>query len=236
MEPFLWTCPFCDRHTTITESDYYQTGSFFTISNVFGNRFLDYHFIVCPNKKCKQFTLSVALHKALFINNKFRVGTVLQDWKLIPPSNAKPFPNYIPEAIRNDYTEACLILSLSPKASATLSRRCLQGMIRDFWGVTKANLKLEIDAIQDKVDKLTWRAIDGVRKVGNIGAHMEEDISLIIDVDPEEASKLIWLIELLLREWYIARNEREERLKEIEAIGHAKDKAKSKPSRGSEAP
>jgi hypothetical protein len=48
-----------------------------------------------------------------------------------------PLPDYIPEQIKDDYYEACSILNLSPKASATLARRCLQGMIRDFWGITK---------------------------------------------------------------------------------------------------
>ena len=31
--------------------------------------------------------------------------------------------------LMDDYEEACAIVNLSPKASATLSRRCLQGMI-----------------------------------------------------------------------------------------------------------
>ena len=31
-----------------------------------------------------------------------------------------------------------------------------------------------------------WQAIDAVRSIGNIGAHMEKDINLIVDVDPEE--------------------------------------------------
>ncbi|MCB1884663.1 MAG: DUF4145 domain-containing protein [Geminicoccaceae bacterium] len=29
---------------------------------------------------------------------------------------------------------------MSPKASATLSRRCLQSMIRDFWTISKDTL------------------------------------------------------------------------------------------------
>ena len=46
---------------------------------------------------------------------------------------------------------------------------------------------MEIDAIKDKVDPLTWKSIDATRKIGNIGAHMEKDINLIVDVDPKEA-------------------------------------------------
>jgi Domain of unknown function (DUF4145) len=31
-------------------------------------------------------------------------------------------------------------------------------------------------ALEEKVDPQTWDAIDSVRKIGNIGAHMEADI------------------------------------------------------------
>gem|GEM_PF-3019389 len=112
------------------------------------------------------------------------LGNMVNHWRLIPPSNAKVFPDYIPKPLIDDYTEACLIKDASPKASATLSRRCLQGIIRDFWEVKPARLVDEIEAIKDKTDHLTWEAIDTVRKVGNIGAHMEKDINLIVEVDP----------------------------------------------------
>ena len=68
-------------------------------------------------------------------------------------------------------------------------------MIRDCWGVSKKRLFDEIEAIKDKLDDLAWNAIDGVRKIGNIGAHMEAEINVIVDVDPDEAKLLIGLIE-----------------------------------------
>jgi hypothetical protein len=91
-------------------------------------------------------------------------------------------------------------------------------MIRNFWGITKSRLKDEIDALEDKVDSETWQAIDAVREIGNIGAHMEKDVNLIVDVDPEEAQLLIGLIETLFENWYIDRNEKQTRnaaLKEL---------------------
>jgi hypothetical protein len=151
----------------------------------------------------------------------------LQMWNLIPPSRAKVFPDYVPQPIRDDYVEACAIRDLSPKASATLSRRCLQGMIRDFWKIVKARLLDEIEALEDKVDAQTWAAIDAVRKIGNIGAHMEKDINVIVDVDPNEAQVLIELIELLVKDWYVVRHDREERLKSIVQVAKAKDAAKT---------
>ncbi|TIM24490.1 MAG: DUF4145 domain-containing protein [Mesorhizobium sp.] len=151
----------------------------------------------------------------------------MEVWRLRPASFAIPQPGFIPEPLRNDYYEACLIRDLSPKASATLSRRCLQGMIRDFCNISKARLIDEIkelrklvdeDAAPKGVETETVDAIDHVRGVGNIGAHMEKDINNIVEVDPGEAQALIELIEMLFAEWYVAREKRRERLRKIETI------------------
>lgn len=80
-----------------------------------------------------------------------------------------------------------------------------------------------MEAIKDKVDPLTWDAIDAVRKIGNIGAHMERDINLIVDVEPHEAELLINLIETLLKDWYVVREERKARLLAISDIAEQKD-------------
>ena len=127
-----------------------------------------------------------------------------------------------------DYQESSRIVSLSPKASATLARRCLQGMIRDFWNISKGTLKLEIDALEDKIDPTTWDAIDSIRKIGNIGAHMEKDINLIVEVDTNEAKALLSLIELLFEEWYIAKHEREMKKKKVLEIALSKSEIKAK--------
>lgn len=116
-----------------------------------------------------------------------------------PISLAKAYPDYIPQTIRSDYEEAHAILNLSPKASATLSRRCLQGMIRDFWGISKARLVDEIDALKDLVDPSTKKVLDALRKLGNIGAHPEKDVNLIVDIEPNEAHMLLKFIELLMQ-------------------------------------
>ena len=121
-----------------------------------------------------------------------------------PISLAKVYPDYIPQAIRSDYEEAHAILNLSPKASATLSRRCLQGMIRDFWGISK-----------ESVDPSTKNVLDALRKLGNIGAHPEKDINLIVDIEPNEAHKLLKFIELLMQKWYIERHDNEQLLQDI---------------------
>lgn len=95
-------------------------------------------------------------------------------------------------------------------------------MIRDFWGIKKGRLIDEIAELEGKVDANTWQAIDSVRHVGNIGAHMEKDVNLIVDVEPEEAALLIWLIETFFEEWYIERHERQAKMQKIIEVAKAK--------------
>ena len=227
---FQWTCPFCGRDTTITAERQVNDYTDLDISNAEGTLRLRSQFIVCPNPQCKRTSLSASLHKRG--SDQFgqrTTGERLHYWRLIPSSNAMQLPGYVPAAIVQDYEEACLIQDLSPKASATLSRRCLQGVLRDFWKVKPGRLVDEIEAIRDKTDPLTWDAIDSVRKVGNIGAHMERDIDVIVDVDPGEAELLIDLIETLVRDWYIAREQRRERLEAIKLVADKKDAARRTP-------
>jgi hypothetical protein len=222
MDTFSWVCPHCGHAATIKDEDISIDDSILAIKNKDGYRCLTSVFIVCPNPECRRFTLTAALKE---VKSVFRPDgssppdycdlPILRQWDLIPESKAKSFPNYIPKPILDDYSEACLIRDLSPKASATLSRRCLQGIIRDFWQVKPGRLVAEIEQIKDKVDVDTWKAIDGVRSVGNIGAHMEEDINVIVDVEPNEAQLLVELIEILLKDWYVTREQKRLHLEAI---------------------
>ncbi|MBX8463521.1 hypothetical protein K5E19_24145, partial [Enterobacter sp. RIT637] len=65
-----------------------------------------------------------------------------------------------------------------------------------------------------------------IRSIGNIGAHMEKDIDLIIDVDKEEAELLISLIETLLSDWYVERENRRLRSEKIVAAAAGKKELK----------
>jgi hypothetical protein len=227
--PFRWTCPYCNHDTTITDKNLRTNDLLCDIQNKQGDIALNSMLIVCPNPECLELSAYANLYSAKWVGGQWRKVKHIKDWDLLPGVLAKIFPNYIPTPILEDYSEACLIKELSPKASATLSRRCLQGMIRDFWKINKSRLVDEIEAIKDKIDPLTWDAIDAVRKVGNIGAHMEKDINFMIDVEPEEAGLLIELIETLINDWYINRFERQQRLQSIVKLKEEKEQAKKVP-------
>ncbi|CAI3926912.1 unnamed protein product [Commensalibacter communis] len=222
-----WTCPYCNYLNSLGDNCKIISGVFDEHTNSFtGNPSdiiynkhqdqlnLKTAFIVCLNPECREyiFMFSLSLHNS---------SDFIHKWDSLPEglNTAKIFPDYIPKAILEDYKEACLIKDKSPKASATLSRRCLQGIIRDFWKVKPDTLYKEINQIKDKIGSDLYDAIDAIRQIWNIGAHMEKDINVIIDVDPNEAQILIELIEMLIEEWYIKDHERKERLARITAIG-----------------
>ena len=185
------------------------------------------HVFRCPNRKCQGFSLT-ALYSEHSKHKDPNTGRTREDYRTIatwslPQNSGKTWPPEIevPAQIMADYREAKLVSSLSPKASATLARRCLQGMIRDFWSVTGSTLFDEISILKTKLnDDELWNAIDAIRKVGNIGAHMEKDVDVIIEVDEGEAETLLELVELLIDEWYVASHNR---AKTIEAAGKLGD-------------
>ena len=223
-----FTCPYCNRATTITEPNNseqaYEIG---TKESIHSRVTLGHTAIACPNSECKKLTLKVNLSEYRWNGASWKIGTEIGNWSLLPMSQSKPQPDYIPAALREDYDEACAVLPHSAKASATLSRRCLQGIVRDFWDIPagkRGNLGAELSFIKDKIEEDTWEGIQAIRSVGDIGAHMEKDVNFVVDVDPEESSLLIELIEMLFEDWYIQRHKRKERSTRAKALAEKKNK------------
>lgn len=196
-------CPFCDSTFNLDSSTFsIEEFNFASLSRRPYNRAHDYperielRMMKCP--ACEQVTVKTN-------------GTGSQyagiETCIYPNSLAKQYPNYIPEQIREDYEEAYAIVNLSPKASATLSRRALQGMIRDFHGIKKSRLVDEIDALEDVVTLPEKTVLNNIRNIGNIGAHPEKDINIIVEIEAGEAEKLLKVIEYFMKSWYINRHE-----------------------------
>jgi hypothetical protein len=232
-----YTCPYCNRAATLTVYSQDSKDIFINIASVnleYGDRVaLRYQAIVCPNEDCKKLNLTISLNKTDNIApyQVIEEEDSIETWRLLPESFAKPMPNYLPKGVAEDYKEARRIQSLSPKASATLARRALQGMIRDFFGIKKRTLYEEITELQGKIPGSEWNAIDALRKIGNIGAHMEKDVNIIIDIEEDEADKLLAFIEYLVESWYIKRHDDDERLASIvEIAGLKKNTGKAAPS------
>lgn len=228
--PFQWVCPFCSHAATVTSADVCQLTTKFYAASAENDEDLRGiiaigEYIRCPNRDCREPSLSVDLYWSA---RPGKATSKLLQRRLLPDWSGRSFPDSVPITIRNDYAEACRIVDLSPKSAAVLARRCLQGAIRDFWDVHGLrNLREEIEAIRDRVDPLTWQAFEAVRSVGNIGAHMERDINLVVEVEPHEARLLLSLIEQLVDDWYVARSNKQLALAEIVAMAATKSDART---------
>jgi Domain of unknown function (DUF4145) len=128
----------------------------------------------CP--ACKRLVLilinGAAQHNAQrqFIGISAAWGTML-----VRPRGAirPPAPKEVPKAIAEDYNEACLVLTDSAKASAALSRRCLQNILRESAKVKPGDLFNEIQEVLDsgKLPGHIAEGLDAVRAIGNFAAH-----------------------------------------------------------------
>jgi Domain of unknown function (DUF4145) len=113
----------------------------------------------------------------------------------------KPTPPEVPKNLKEDYEEACEVLPISEKASAALSRRCLQSLLREH-GYTEKDLAKQIDSLLAEPDSARAvptglrNAVDAIRNYGNFSAHPVTDQTTlqVIEVQPGEAE---WCLEIL---------------------------------------
>jgi hypothetical protein len=122
--------------------------------------------------------------------------------------NRSPIPTEVPKKFGDDYTEGCLVLPDSPKASAALGRRCLQNLLRGVAGVKAGNLADEIQQIIDsgKLPSDLSDSIDAIRNIGNFAAHpmKSQHSGELLDVEAGEAE---WTLDVLegLFDFYFVR-------------------------------
>jgi hypothetical protein len=130
--------------------------------------------------------------------------------RLVYPKGAsrEPIPREVPEDFANDYREACLVFPDSPKASAALSRRCLQHILREKAGATERDLAQQIQTVLDSGVLPPYLAddLDAVRHIGNFATHpiKSQHTGEILPVDPGEAEWNLDVIESLFDFYFVA--------------------------------
>ena len=116
-------------------------------------------------------------------------------------------PPEVPPEIAQDYAEACLVISDSPKAAAALGRRCLQHVLRTAAGVKPKDLAKEIEQVLDEgnLPSHIAESIDAVRNVGNFAAHpiKGQHGGEILPVEPGEAEWTLDVLELLFDFYFV---------------------------------
>jgi hypothetical protein len=201
-------CPHC---TTDFHKEWYDTHFARTNGKPFIVRFrgmeVFWHYRTAVCSKCKDVVIEIAP-----INTS---GTSQPlDWRMVYPIGASRWPmvREVPADIANDYIEACNVLPISPKASAALSRRCLQNIIhREGYKIGSGDLAKEIDLLLNEsnpkkaIPQSLHDTVDAIRNFGNFGAHPINDKTAlqIVEVDDHEAEWCLQILEECFEHFYV---------------------------------
>ena len=124
--------------------------------------------------------------------------SVLESITAYPKGTSRPVPPAVEGKFESDFREACLVIGDSEKASAALSRRCLQNLLREKAETKAKDLAPQIQEVLDsgKLPSHLADAIDGVRVIGNFAAHPIKSTHTgeVIEVELGEAE---WLLDTL---------------------------------------
>lgn len=191
-------CPYCGKGVCFNELQQNKFISYpeeETSYQIIGSR--------CPLCKRVIVIRQKSIHET--IPNQGSRHRLIDDLLLLPRVIKRPIPKGVPPEIAKDYKEACEVLTLSPRASAALSRRCLQHIIHEAAGIKKNNLYEEIESVKSHLPPYLQTLIDLVRKLGNIAVHPKKDkeTGLILDVEPKEADLMLTTLEGLLDFYYV---------------------------------
>src|SRR3989442_3238625 len=162
--------------------------------------------MVCP--ACKRLVVFLSSGNPAFSNQPHTVESFthlsyVTESRLVRPKGATrpPCPPEVTTdapSIAADYTEACLVLPDSPKASAALSRRALQHLLREKGGTAQHDLAPAIQEVLDskQLPPHLPQDLEAVRNTGKFGAHPLKSTTTgaIIDVEPGEAE---WNLDVL---------------------------------------
>lgn len=134
------------------------------------------YYSVCPN--CRR--LVVSLVQLAWDNDTGELlpvpGTEIMCQPLLV--TGRPVASEVPLAISKAYRAAGAIIGVSPEASAALSRRCLQSVLRNQ-GYDQRDISDQIKAAKSGSELPTYIAddLDNIRVIGNFGAHPNKDVN-----------------------------------------------------------
>ena len=217
-------CPHCSIHI---HEDWHERQFYFV-----NNNSIEWKYRIAHCSECNKHIINIC---SIDNHNDTKEGGFEPfEWVQIYPvsGNRGPVPREVPADIGQDYVEACRVLPFSAKASAALSRRCLQTILHEH-GYKARDLAKEIELLLNETDpkkgipeslRLT---VDAIRNFGNFSAHPVTDLTTLqlIDVEPEEAEWCLETIEEMFRHFYV----RPEQAKARKALLDEKLAAAGKP-------
>ena len=156
----------------------------------------------------------------LILVEQYKNYALLSQYYAVPQRPTREKIRGIPEKYASLYQDASDVLGTSPRASAALSRGCLQMLLREYGGVKPGTLESEIKQVvaSNSLPARLATTIDTIRIRGNYAVHPDKSNKpgKITDIEEGEAE---WGLEILkdLFEHYITKpTEQSERMKAFE--------------------
>lgn len=180
------------------------------------------NYMYCPYKKCKKLIIKLSEGETQYTANYIGYSDDFDLGIIYPLStNRSPAPPEVDEKFAKDYREAAAVLDISANASAALSRRCLQNVLREKADLEKHsnNLNTEIQAVLDsgKLPSYLSQSLDAIRNIGNFAAHPNKSKATgeIVDVEPGEAEWSLELLEQLFDFYFVQPAKAQEQLSKL---------------------
>ena len=163
-----------------------------------------FHLQTCQCPECEN--NSFALYKTTKNSSNYDPPIIV--YPVFNKSSRPPCPIEVPPEIAEDYNEACIVFADSVKASAALSRRCLQTMLRsNNPSIKQGDLFNEIQQVIElnKLPSHLSEGLNAVRVIGNFAAHpiKSKHSGEIMDVEPGEAEWNLEILEGLFDFYYV---------------------------------
>lgn len=158
-------------------------------------------YVACPN--CSKLMIKIIEgivdeEEEDFNQDDNKEYILTNEFYIYPHQNETEYSEDIPAQYQEDLREAELVLKLSPKASAALTRRLLQKILGEELKIKNNNLSKQIEFFleDEKVPAHIAKSVDAIRNIGNFSAHplKETNTGAIVDVEVGEAE---WTIEVI---------------------------------------
>ena len=165
---------------------------------------------VCP--ECHKPSIKIMYKTSTGVPVLDAVSEVFSEERWVFPMSrlSTNIPDEVPDDLRTDYFEANDVLLISPRSSATLSRRIMETVLHQQ-GYVQNKLSDQIDAVRNEPDpdkklpSALLKIIDTVRLFGNFSAHPKRNLKTlqIIDVEPGEAAICLEVIAAMFDHYYV---------------------------------
>ena len=136
-----------------------------------------------------------------------RPDATADEWKIVRSlPRSRRAPAEVAAPFSTDYNEAAEVLPVSKKASASVSRRLLQHIIREKAVITKKTLNDEIYALVASGALPVYLADDlHALRASELAAHPTKDTNTVevVEVEEGEAECCLYLLYLLMEFYFV---------------------------------